>query len=208
MSRHATIKYVRVVTCVQNATLAGQAWVTDERNSLLPKSFWCISLLLLAAKMPHTFYHCMYYLTLQIKATFVYRIYVAFYQCGVWASSGKNQFCQGEVPCEFCGHAYRSVTVTTNKRQWWAVNIHVELSILIFSDQACCKKKGAEGNVKYTTSNYQCLSSPEPTGTDASAHYLLNLTSCCWGSTVPCSPPVEGNAQHLDRHPSRELNSV
>lgn len=126
--------------------------MTDERNSLLPKSFWCISLLLLAAKMPHIFYHCMYYLTLQIKATFVYRIYVAFYQCGVWASSEKNQYCKGEVPCEFCGHAYMSVTVTSNKRQWWVANIHIKLSILIFSDQACCKRKGVEGNVKYTTS--------------------------------------------------------
>lgn len=132
MSRHATIKHVHVVTCVQNTTLAGQAWVTDERNSLLPKSCWCISLLLLAAKTPHTFYHHMYYLTLQIKGTFVYRLYAAFYQCGVWASSGQNQYCQGEVSWEFCGHVYRSVTVTPNERWWWVINIHVELSILIF----------------------------------------------------------------------------
>lgn len=150
----------------------------------------------------------MHYLTLQIKATLAYRLYVAFYQCGVWASSGQKQHCQGEVPCEFCGHAYRSVTVTPNKRRWWVVNIHVELSILICSDQVCWKKQGVEGNGKHNTSDYQCLSSPEPAGTDVSAHYLLNPRICCWSSTVPCSPPVEGNAQHLDRHPSRELNTI
>lgn len=156
--------------------------------------------------MPCTFCHCMYYWNLQIKATSVYRLYVAAYWCGVWASSRQNQYCQGEVPYEFCGCAYRSETVTPSKRRW-VVNVPVELSILICSDQARCKNQGVGGNVKHTMSNYQCSSSPESGGTDAFAHYLLNPVICCWDSAVPCSPRVEGNAQHLDRHPSRELNT-
>lgn len=56
-------------------------------------------------------------------------------------------------------------------------------------------------------SNCEYSYSPESAGTDASAHYLLNPMIYCWDSSVPCSSHVEGNAQHLGRHLSRELNT-
>lgn len=40
------------------------------------------------------------------------------------------------IPCELCGCAYRSETLTPNKRRWWwwwGVNVPVEVSILICS---------------------------------------------------------------------------
>lgn len=61
--------------------------------------------------------------------------------------------------------------------------------------------------LKHTGSNYQCSSSPEPAGTDVSAHYPSNPLLCCQDIAVLCTPHLKGNAQHLGRHPSRGLNS-
>jgi len=30
------------------------------------------------------------------------------------------------VPSEFCGYAYRSETITPNKRRWWVVDVPAE----------------------------------------------------------------------------------
>lgn len=40
---------------------------------------------------------------------------ITAYQRGVWASSRQNQYCQAEVPYEFCGYEYRNESVTLIK---------------------------------------------------------------------------------------------